>query len=305
VSERAYRIGTRGSRLALWQAEAVARRLGAPCEIVVVETSGDRFTDVALQGRPEKGFFTKEIEDRLLEGVIDMAVHSLKDLPVEDPPGLCIGALLERAAVGDLLLVHPEWHDPGEVIPVRAGCPVGATSLRRQALLRAYAPQAEAAFLRGNVPTRIRKCIEGQYGAILLARAGVERLSAETAPLIPYELDPEVWLPAPGQGAIAVQVRSGDEKTVSLLSAIDSTETRHAVRIERGLLAKFEGGCHTAFGAWCRREGDLFRVSVGLERPGKGWGAAALAGTFEQCLAQGPDTLRDFVLPPYRRKDRP
>jgi len=296
VSKETVKIGSRGSRLALWQAEAVARLLGAPSEIKVVETSGDRFLDINLQGRLEKGFFTKEIEETLLAGEIDIAVHSLKDLPVESPPGLCIGACLERAAVCDLLLVHPEWHDPKELLPLRAGGRVGATSLRRRALLTVYAHQAEAVFLRGNVPTRIRKCREGQYGAIVLAGAGVERLSLELAPLVAYELNPEIWLPAPGQGAIAVQARSEDGKTLSMLAAMDSVETRHAVSIERGLLAKFEGGCHTAFGAWARPEDGAWKVVLGLERTGEGWGRIAFSGSLEECLAQGPDTLRDFLL---------
>ncbi len=290
-------IGTRGSALALWQANAAAAAIDASTEIRIIRTSGDRFLNIALQGRLEKGFFTREIEAELLAGEIDLAVHSLKDLPTESPPGLCESAYLPRAPVNDLLLVREEWHDPEALFPVREGCRVGATSLRRQALLRCFAPQAEPAFLRGNVPTRIRKCREGQYGAIILARAGVERLQAELGELIVYELDEAHWLPAPGQGAVCLQSRCDDEELNGLLAAVNDGETMRAVRIERGLLARFEGGCHTAFGALARPGEGGWKVLVGLEDPERGWVCTEFSGTEEECLAQGPETLGGFAPP--------
>lgn len=299
MSESILRIGTRGSALALWQAREAAARLGVPHELVTVETTGDRVLDEPLQGRLEKGFFTREIEERLLSKEIDVAVHSLKDLPTESPQGLVVAAYLPRACVEDLLLVHPDWHEPlgegeGEEarLPLREGCLVGAGSLRRQALLAAWAPGARVGLLRGNVPTRIRKCVEGGYGAIVMARAGIERLEADLGPLKAYELNREIWLPAPGQGAIALQAREGDETTLALLARADHGPTRQAVAVERNLLARFEGGCHTAFGAHAEPLPDGgFQVRVGLEVEGWGWVQASFAGSQEECLRQGPKTL--------------
>ena len=288
-------IGTRGSALAMWQAHTVAATLDVPTEIRIIETSGDRFQNIALQGQLEKGFFTKEIEEKLFAGDIDVAVHSLKDLPTETPAGLHLGAYLPRAPISDLLLVHPEWLETGRPVPVRQGCKVGATSLRRQALLRLYAADCEPAFLRGNVPTRIGKCLAGQYGAIILARAGVERLQPEIGELAVFEFNPAIWLPAPGQGAIAIECRENDADTLALLATIDDAPTREAVDIERGLLARFEGGCHTAFGAWARRDGDGWDVAVGLDQPEIGWGALRFRGDTDFCQAQGPTTLTGFA----------
>ena len=292
------RLGTRGSALALWQAHAVAKAWGEGCEIVVIETSGDRFLNVSLQGQVEKGFFTKEIEDQLLAGQIDAAVHSLKDLPTQNPPGLVVGAFLERAPVSDLLLVRPDWLEPGRPLPLRPGCRVGATSLRRQALLAVHAPGCEAAFLRGNVPSRIRKCLEGQYGAIILARAGIERLGPDLGDLRVYELDPEHWFPAPGQGTIAVQVREDDAACRSRWLQLDHAATRRAVEIERSLLARFEGGCHTAFGAWARPIESEWEVRLGLDQPPAGWRQTCWRDSLAVCLATGPADLSGRLVSP-------
>ena len=290
-------IGTRGSALALWQARTVAAALDCPSEVKVIETSGDRFLNISLQGRVEKGFFTKEIEDQLLSREIDLAVHSLKDLPTADPPGLKIGAYLPRAATSDLLLVRPDHHDPTRRLPVIPGCKVGATSLRRQALLRCFQPDTTPAFLRGNVPTRVDKCLDGQYGAIVLARAGLDRLKPDLGDLVPYELSGETWLPAPGQGAIAVQTRDGDQRCLPWVGKLDDLETRSSVTIERNLLAAFEGGCHTAFGALARRLGQAWGVRIGMEEEERGWVATEVAGSLEECLAHGPGTLTGFDVP--------
>ncbi len=292
--QRTVVIGTRGSALALRQARQVAENLGVASELQVIRTSGDRFLDVPLQGRSEKGFFTREIEERLLASDIDLAVHSLKDLPTESHPDLCVGAYLARARVSDLLLVHPDYHDSREQIPLRPGSPVGATSLRRRSLLAVFAPQATPQFLRGNITTRLSKCREGDIGAVILARAGIERVAEDLDPLLVYELDPEIWLPAPGQGVIAVQIRAADQNTLSLMSGLNDVRTRQAVRIERGLLSRFEGGCHTAFGAWARPDGGEWKVSLGLDLEGKGWCRTAFSGSLEDCFARGPESLGDF-----------
>lgn len=284
-------IGTRGSRLALWQAHETARLLGGNPTIEVIKTSGDRFLNIPLQGRLEKGFFTKEIEAQLLEGKIDLAVHSLKDLPTQPPPGLALGAYLPRAPLTDLLLVHPDWVDENHLFPVRSGCSVGATSLRRQALMKHWAPEAKADFLRGNVPSRVDKLKNGDFGAILLARAGLQRLALDLAPLAVYELRADLWLPAPGQGAIALQIREGDQDTLRHLEGLDCPATRGAVEIERGLLARYEGGCHTAFGALATPLSDnRWRVAVGLEEEDR-WVQTTFEGDLAFCQSRGPANL--------------
>lgn len=292
------RLGTRGSALALWQARAVGALLGDASAIVVIETSGDRLLQERLQGRTEKGFFTKEIEEQLLAGNIDAAVHSLKDMPTADPQGLAVAACLKRASVADLLLIRPDFHQPDRPVPLRPGCRVGASSLRRQSLLACYAPDCESAFLRGNVPTRIRKCLEGHYGAIVIARAGIDRLQPELGDLLVYELDPRHWLPAPGQGAIAVQARASSEVVLSRIRQIDHSDTRRAVTIERSLLAKFEGGCHTAFGAWAHAAGDDWDVRMGLDQPGLGWSQTRWHDSYEACLAKDPAAIVPLLKSP-------
>lgn len=292
---KSIRIGSRGSQLALWQSKEVQRRLSVPCTISVIKTSGDRFLNIPLQGQLEKGFFTKEIETALLAGEVDIAVHSLKDLPTDCPAGLRIGAYLTRAPVADLLLIHPDWHDPDAPMHLKNGTRVGATSLRRQAFIRLFNPQVFPDMLRGNVPTRVGKCIAGEYGAIVLARAGVQRLQLQTAPLIAYALNPELWLPAPGQGAMAIEMRQHDAAVDEALSPLDDDETRQAVELERRLLANFGGGCHTAFGALAQKNNDTWTVNVGLETP-EGWLDAVFSGTKEALAAVGPAHLEQFKL---------
>lgn len=288
-------IGTRGSDLALWQTNLVSGSLDLRTKIEIIKTSGDLFQDIALQGQAETGFFTKEIENQLLNKKIDLAVHSLKDLPTLIHPELRLAAYLSRGPVPDVLLVHPDWHEPGSLIPLKKGCLVGATSLRRQALLRLYGPQAEPALLRGNVPTRIRKCREGQYGAILLAQAGIDRLGLDTSPLHVYRLTPEIWLPAPGQGIIAVQTRKDDPDLLHAVAQLDDSPTRAAAEIERRLLANFEGGCHVAFGSFAVHSDAGWRTFIGLDHPGQGWVQTVVSHLDEEAVKQiMPDDLKDF-----------
>ena len=193
-------IGSRGSDLALWQTRWIAARLPVPTEVSIISTQGDRVLDRDLSGMAGKGFFTKELEEALYARSVDIAVHSLKDLPTTTPPGLTIAAVVERAAVSDVLLVHPDWHDPGASFPVKANGLVGASSLRRQAFVRGARADVQPTSLRGNVPTRVRKCCEGQYAAIILAEAGLSRLSLDVKPLLAYRLNFMLWLPAPRSG---------------------------------------------------------------------------------------------------------
>ncbi len=292
---RIFRIGTRGSALALWQSNTVLGRLAVPARIHEIVTSGDRFRDIPLQGGAQTGFFTKEIEERLLSGEVDLAVHSLKDLPTSQPPGLLVAACLERAPVSDLLIVHPDWLDANALFPVREGCIVGAGSLRRQALVRLYGSQARPALIRGNVPTRLRKCATAEYGAVLLARAGVERLGLDLRGLSVFEMNAEVWLPAPGQGAVAVEVRSDDAEATAAVRAIDHAATHAAVKLERDLLVRFEGGCHTAFGALAAPVEGGWRVRIGIDRGEAGWGQMTFEGPREQCAALSPRDIESFI----------
>jgi len=286
-------IGTRGSGLALWQARQVESLLPVPSRIEIIRTSGDRFLDVPLQGRMEKGFFTKEIEDALLEGRIDLAVHSLKDLPVEMPPGLALGACLTRGPAPDLLLVNPSWSDETRTLPLKEGCLVGATSLRRQALLKLFDPAAKPDMLRGNVPTRVEKLKSGQYGAIVLAEAGVHRLELDLCDLMVYRLDPEWWLPAPGQAVVAVQVRQDDPRVSPVLPSLHHGPSAREMELERTALRNFGGGCHTAFGARARQEGGAWRLDLGLDDAGA-WLRASFRGGFDELLRVGPDNISDF-----------
>lgn len=267
-------IGSRGSKLALWQANHVAGILGNKAEIKIIKTSGDKFLDQNLQGQADKGFFTKEIEDELLAGTVDLAVHSLKDLPTILPDGLTLGCVSKRAAVSDLLLVRNEMVDENNAVPVKAKSRIGATSLRRQSLLRRYAPELVPTFLRGNVPTRIDKLRRGEYEAIIIARAGIDRLQLDLTDLSVFELNPYIWLPAPGQAALGIEIRENDERVENAISVLKDTMAERAVSIERDLLTRFEGGCHTAFGALANVGADKAEVLVGFEDADGNWFAA-------------------------------
>jgi hydroxymethylbilane synthase len=249
------RIGTRGSALALWQAEHVARALAAipECpepELVVLKTQGDRIQDLPLSQVEGKAFFTKEIEDALLRDHVDLAVHSLKDLATENPAGLALGAVMEREDPRDVLLAGGPL-DP-EALP--EGARVGTSSLRRRALLARWRPDLELAELRGNVPTRIRKLDEGHYYAIVLAAAGVKRLGLEDR--ISAYLSLDLVLPAVSQGALGVQIRAGDDGVAPWVRPLDHGPTRAATTAERACLRTLEGGCQVPVGALGEVDGE-------------------------------------------------
>jgi hydroxymethylbilane synthase len=263
--------GTRGSALALWQTHHVVGRMGEKASVEIIETRGDVDRTSRLQGKIEKGFFTAELEAALRESRVDFAVHSLKDLPTRLPEDLELAAVLERAAPNDRLLIRNEAMAAGK-LPLIAGARVGATSLRREALLRLYGSLAVPTILRGNVPTRVKKLQAGEYDAILLAAAGLDRLALDIGELRALDLNPRIWIPAPGQGAIAVQVRRGDAKAKAAFASLHHVATARAVHLERELLRVFEGGCSSPFGAFA--EGDV--VYVGAEYDGR-WKALKLA----------------------------
>jgi hydroxymethylbilane synthase len=284
-------LATRGSALALWQTRHVAALLEVPAVERVIETRGDVDRTPVLAGRLEKGFFTQELEQALLEGRVSAAVHSLKDLPTVQPKGLCLGAVLARADVRDFLIVRREAVEPREphVLPLKAGARVGASSLRRMALIRAYGAQTKSEPLRGNVPTRISKLGRGDYEAIVLAAAGVTRLEIDLSAFAVFGLNPRVWIPAPGQGAIAVQCREDDAATRAALATIDHAPTRTAVDRERLMLQAFEGGCSAPFG--CLAEGEV--AHLGMERDGR-WGSTRLSLPMAMTLEEGQSILNSL-----------
>ncbi|HTU66576.1 MAG TPA: hydroxymethylbilane synthase [Steroidobacteraceae bacterium] len=250
-------IGSRGSDLALWQSRTVLAALrGAGAadwhsEITVVTTRGDVDQSLYLAGGVEKGFFTKELEVALLDRRIDLVVHSLKDLPTATPDGLRNVTILPRATAADWLLVRREFHAPRTdgLLPLAAGTRVGASSLRRGALLGRFAPQAVSVPLRGNVPTRVRKLgVQDGVDAIILAGAGLSRLQLDLSAFVVLELAPEWWVPAPGQGALAAQCRAGDIAIAAQVGLLAVASCAHAVRWEREFLRVIEGGCSTPFG---------------------------------------------------------
>ena len=247
-ADRRLRIGTRASRLALWQTQAVmdalhARRPGLLVERVPISTIGDRITDVPLPRIGDKGVFTRELEDGLREATIDLAVHSLKDLPTEQPHGLALGAVLERDDPRDALVAS----SPTGLATLARGARVGTSSLRRQAQLLAARPDLDIRDLRGNVPTRVDTVLRGDLDAAVLALAGLRRL--DLTGHVHEVLSTEVMLPAPGQGAIAVQVRADDASALALLATLDHAPTRLATAAERALLGHLEGGCQVPVGA--------------------------------------------------------
>ena len=255
------RIGTRGSDLALWQANTVKgwlEAVGATVEIIVLQTRGDQIDHVPLTKVEGKAFFTAEIERALLDRDVDVAVHSHKDLATESPPGLLVAAVPTRGPHEERLLVRPEAWDPGAAfIPLAAGSNVGTSAPRRETQLQTLRPDLVVRSLRGNVPTRVRRLREGQHAAIVLAAAGLERLELDLAGLHVHALTPESFVPAPAQGALAIQTRSGDADIIDLCrrAAHDPT-TAEAIEAERRVLVAAGGGCSLPLGAWIRAEGE-------------------------------------------------
>jgi hydroxymethylbilane synthase len=248
---RRLRLGTRGSRLALWQSSWVARAIadlphGPEVELTILKTRGDAVTDRPLAEVGGTGVFVKELEDALLRRDIDLAVHSLKDLETRMPDGLTLAAVPARAPVEDCLVAA----GPVTLATLPEGAVVATGSPRRAALLRAARPDLRFAPLRGNVPTRIEKIQAGEAVATVLARAGLTRLDLTAH--IREVLDPARFLPAAGQGALGIQCRLDDAETLTLLAMLDHAATRVAVTAERSFLRTLGSGCHLAAGAWGR-----------------------------------------------------
>ena len=262
---KALRIGTRGSALALWQARSMARALlettGVEPVIVIVKTSGDKFQQTSFSQIGTKGIFIKELEDALLDQRIDLAVHSMKDVPTEIPEGLTIAAIGKREDVRDALLSS----SGATLAQLPQGARMGTSSLRRQSQLLYLRRDLRVLELRGNVDTRIAKLKRGDYDAIVLAKAGLDRLglSGNISQVLPHD----VSLPAAGQGAIGIEARVGDAETMRVLAGLEDSESRSAVTAERCALAGLGGGCQVPIGAWGRVENGKLALDVAVLSP--------------------------------------
>jgi hydroxymethylbilane synthase len=258
------RIASRGSQLALWQANHVAdllRQQGHTVEIEVIKTTGDKITEVALSKVGTKGMFTKEIEEALADHRVDLAVHSLKDVPTELAPEFALAAILKREDPRDAFLSVRY----GTLAELPRGARLGTSSLRRKSQLQILRLDLEIVALRGNVDTRVRKLEAGEVDAMILAAAGLTRLGLDQH--IRYRMPVEFICPAAGQGALAIEIRSGDHDTRKLLAFLDHAPTRLAVECERALLAGLGGGCQVPIGAFAETNGREITLSGVVGRP--------------------------------------
>jgi len=260
MNKNTIRIGTRGSQLALYQAKRTQKELvekfpDVSVEIEVIKTKGDKILDVALSKIGDKGLFTKEIENALLEGTVDIAVHSLKDLPTVLPDGLKLGAVLERGEYRDAL-VSKDGRKLSELTP---GDTIATSSLRRKAGLLKINKDFKIVDIRGNVNTRLRKMEEGHCDAMLMAAAGLQRLELDH--YITEILEPDVLIPATSQGVIAIESRTGDVRIDGYLEEINHAATWNAIEAERAFLHAIEGGCQVPVGCFTRFENDAFTIT--------------------------------------------
>ena len=296
------RFGTRGSRLAMAQAGLVASALrahGVEIELITIRTSGDRLADVALADFGGKALFVKEIEEALLAGTVDVGVHSLKDMPAELPAGLALAAFPTREDPRDALLTRT--HGGWSALPARAS--VGTSSLRRRAMVLARRPDLRAEPIRGNVETRIDKLSAGTYDGIVLALAGLKRLGVTPPHVLPLDVDE--FVPAVGQGVLAIEAREADREVLEVLSRLDDTRSRSEALAERAFLRRLGADCHTPVAGHARTDGDaltLTGVVTSLDGATVLRGSAAGSGSeaeglgravADELLAKGARTLLD------------
>jgi len=254
-------IGSRGSDLALWQANHVKAQLeniGCSVEIKIIVTQGDAIQHLSFDKLEGKGFFTKEIEKELLEGTIDLAVHSHKDLETNPPKGLVIAAVSERENPADLLLVAKSAVDTSKDWNLKEGAIVGTSSARRKSQVMRFRNDVEIKDLRGNVPTRIDKLRKGDYDAILLAKAGVDRLKIDLSEFEVIVMDPTSFVPAPAQGVLGLQVREGDQAIFDTVNKLNDVAVAKRIGIERKVLNLMEGGCQLPLGVYCDENNSVF-----------------------------------------------
>ena len=256
-------IGSRGSDLALWQAHHVKGLLldnGYNASIKIIKTQGDKIQHLSFDKLEGKGFFTKEIEEELLNGSIDIAVHSHKDLETTPPDTLVIGAVSDRENPSELLIIRKQAVDNKERFSLKKNANVGTSSARRKSQLLSFRNDITITDLRGNVPTRINKLREEQYDAIVLAAAGVTRLNIDLSEFHVEELDPRKFIPAPAQGVLGLQARKDDSTTLKVLENLNITEVEEIISIERKVLNLFEGGCQLPLGVYCKKENGVFKA---------------------------------------------
>jgi len=231
--------------------------LGAEVTITIITTKGDSIQDLSFDKLEGKGFFTKEIEQALLDKSIDLAVHSHKDLETNPPAGLIIAAVSDRENPADVLLIHPSAVDQTQHWGLKKDAIVGTSSARRKSQVIGFRNDVEIRDLRGNVPTRLNKLVQGDYDAILLAKAGLERLQLDLQGMIEVVLDPEEFIPAPAQGVLALQTREEDKDLVEFLQALNHPDVQSLIEIERSVLNRMDGGCQLPLGVYCPEEGRL------------------------------------------------
>ena len=265
------KVGTRQSKLALIQTNLVVEKLKKAwpemtIEVVPMSTKGDQILNRSLASFGGKGVFTKELEIALLDGTIDLAVHSAKDMPMEFPKGLMLGAVLEREDPADILVTM----DGTKISDMKAGSIIGTSSLRRELQIKKLNPNVKIQVLRGNVLTRLSKLEDGEYDGIILASAGLKRLDIEEYPKTKYHMErllSDTFLPAPGQGILAVECREGDEEVRTLLNAIHSSDGAEMLDAERSFLSILNGGCNAPAGAYCRRENGMLVMDGMYAKP--------------------------------------
>ena len=250
-------IGTRGSKLALWQANFTKdklEQLGLTVELKIIKTKGDKIQHLSFDKIEGKGFFTKELEDALLSGEVDMAVHSMKDLPTTSPEGLVLAGVSYRANPADWLIILKGQEDASKIYQLKEGALVGTSSARRKAQLLNIRADVQVKDIRGNVPTRLNKLAEGNFDAIMLAAAGMERLEMDLTPFIVIPLNPKEFVPAPAQGVLAFQTCTADKDTRRIIQQLHHKEVAARTNIERKVLQLFQGGCQMPLGVYCEQD---------------------------------------------------
>lgn len=258
-------IGTRGSELALWQAHFTKTNLenmGVEVELNIIKTQGDKIQNIGFDKMEGKGFFTKEIEEALLSNQVDLAVHSHKDLETTPPEALTIAAVSYRENPSDVLLIRKEAVEVTQQFSLKKNAVVGTSSARRKNQLLFFREYVELKDLRGNVPTRIQKLRDGNYDAIMLAKAGVDRLQIDLSDFHVEELSPKEFIPAPAQGVLAYQVRENDTQTKQIISQLNHSDVAECIYVERTILNRLDGGCQLPLGAYCEKIDNEFHVWV-------------------------------------------
>jgi hydroxymethylbilane synthase len=251
------RIGTRGSKLALWQAHFTQEKLaamGVESELIIIKTTGDQIQHLSFDKIEGKGFFTKEIEEALLRGEIDLAVHSMKDLPTNAPEGLVISAVSYRDDPADILLINKKIADSGKLLHLPENAKIGTSSSRRKGQLLDLRADLQLLDIRGNVPTRIQKLAQGDFDAIILASAGVNRLNIDVSSFKIIRFDPSEIVPAPAQGVLAWQTMADDIQTRKILKGLHHSEVADVTNVERKVLNLMNGGCQMPLGVYCYKD---------------------------------------------------